>query len=92
MIGEKYAISFQTRLEHTDKLISLTANVEVHHSETSYHIRDFKTFSNPSRAVLPDIQIKKVRGKWVHCDSEKESKLSIEVGKVIDEHEERGLA
>ena len=92
MIGEKYAISFQTRLEHTDKLISLTADVEVHHSATSYYIRNFQMANHPSRAILPDIQIKKVKGKWVHCDSEKESKLSTEVGKVIDEHEARGLA
>ena len=92
MIGEKYAISFQTRLEHTDKLISLMADVEVHHSATSYLIRNFKLANDPSRTVLPDIQIKKVRGKWVHCDSEKESKLSIEVGQAIDQHEGEGVA
>ena len=87
MIRSNYNIAFNFRVDHTDLNIPLTAEVELHASNTYYVIKNFKTVPGQQRSVLPDLSIKKVKGRWVHCDSEKDTNLSIEVGKAIDAYE-----
>ena len=87
MVKENYVISFNCKLEHTSLVIQLMAEVELHHSKKYYVIKNFRTARNSSRTVLPNIEIKKLNGAWVHCDSEKESNLSMDVGAQIDAHE-----
>jgi hypothetical protein len=74
-------------LDKSNLTIALTADVEVHHSETFYVIKNFRTQSQKERSVLPDVRIKKANGMWVHCDSGKETTLSMEVGEAIDRYE-----
>ena len=70
--------------------LKLTAKVELHHSDPYYLITDFylKNYhgENP---LLADIKIKAVQEddniSWVHTDSEKESMLSVSIGKAIEE-------
>ena len=87
MINRNYSIAFSFRLDKSNLTIPLTADVEVHHSETLYVIKNFRTQSQKERSVLPDVRIKKANGMWVHCDSDKETTLSMEVGAAIDRSE-----
>ncbi len=87
MINRNYSIAFNFRLEHSNLTIPLTADIEVHHSETYYVVKNFRIQSQKVRSVLPDVRIKKVNGLWVHCDSSKETTLSMEAGQAIDRYE-----
>jgi hypothetical protein len=87
MINRNYSIAFNFRLDKSNLTIPLTADVEVHHSEPFYVIKNFRTQLQKERSVLPDVRIKKAKGMWVHCDSDKETTLSIEVGAAIDRYE-----
>ncbi len=87
MVKQDYVISFNCKLDHTSLVIELMADVEPHHSKPYYIIKNFRTAKGSSSAVLPNIEIKKLNGSWVHRDSEKESNLSMDVGAQIDAHE-----
>jgi hypothetical protein len=87
MINRTYTIAFNFRLDQSNLTIPLTVDIEEHHSETFYVIKNFRTKSQKERSILPDVRIKKVNGMWVHCDSGKETTLSIEVGQAIDKYE-----
>jgi hypothetical protein len=82
-----YSIAFTFRLENSSLIIPLTADVEVHHSDIFYVVKNFRTQSHQKRSILPDVRIKKVNGTWVHCDSGKETAISMEVGAAIDRYE-----
>ena len=84
MITSTYSIALNFQVDNSKLIISLTADVEVHHSESHYIIKNFKAEPERKGSVLPDIIIKKKNGRWVHLDSEKESQLSIQVGKGIE--------
>jgi hypothetical protein len=87
MITSVYSIAFSIRLEHSAFIVPLTAHVELHHSPVFYIVKNFKTCPDQKSSILPDLKIRKVRGRWVHCDSEKETELSLVVGKAIDDHQ-----
>jgi len=87
MINRTYSIAFNFRLDNSNLTIPLNADIEVHHSETFYVVKNFRTPSQEERSILPDVRIKKVNGMWVHCDSGKETTLSEEVGIAIDRYE-----
>jgi hypothetical protein len=87
MITYAYSIDFVFPLESSHLSISVTADVEVHHSVTHYLVRNFRAGLKHDHPVLPDIAIKKLNGRWVHMDSEKETQLSILVGNAIDQTE-----
>ena len=87
MINRTYTIGFNFRLDHSNLTIPLTADIEIHHSETFYVVKNFRTKSQRERSILPDMRIKKANGMWVHCDSGKETTLSMEVGQAIDKYE-----
>ena len=87
MINKNYSISFNFRLDQSSLTIPLTADIEVHHSDTFYVVKNFRTRSQKERSILPDVRIKKANGMWVHCDSGKETTLSMEVGEAIDKYE-----
>jgi hypothetical protein len=84
MITSRYSIAFVFPLESSHLSISITADVELHHSVPHYMVKNFRTGLKHDHPVLPDIAIKKLHGRWVHVDSEKETLLSILVGKAID--------
>jgi hypothetical protein len=84
MITTTYSIAFNFQVDNTHLIMPLTADVQVHHSEIYYVIKNFKADPARKGSVLPDIVIKKKNGRWVHFDSEKESHLSNQVGKSID--------
>jgi hypothetical protein len=87
MINKNYCIAFNFRLDHSNLTVPLTADIEVHHSDTFYVVKNFRTKAQKERSVLPDVRIKKANGIWVHCDSGKETTLSMEVGDAIDRYE-----
>ncbi len=83
MIVSNYSIAFNYPLETSGRVVPLIAQVEKHHSQTYYIVKNFRTNPGQNRSIMSDIKIKKVNGRWVHCDSEKESNLSIAIGKAI---------
>ena len=71
--------------------IALQASVTLHHSEPYYVVEafHFADADSSQRSVLPVMQLKKIeiadgRTVWVHKDSERESELSVAIGKAID--------
>ena len=87
MINRTYSIAFNFRLDHSNLTIPLAADIEVHHSDTYYVVKNFRTKTQKERSILPDVRIKKANGIWVHSDSGKETTLSMEVGEAIDRYE-----
>ena len=82
MITAEYHIAFNFQIENTRFLLPMSADVEVHHSQAYYVVKNLNTGSR--KPILPDITIRKKDGHWVHQDSEKESYLSIRGGQAID--------
>jgi hypothetical protein len=65
--------------------IALTADVQLHHSESFYVVNNFRLKGKTGASVLPEIQLKKLGNRWVHKDSGIESELGTAVGKAIDQ-------
>lgn len=87
MIISTYNITFDFQVGDSKLVVPLTAEVELHYSATYYVIKKIRTGSGRKETVLPDFTIKKKNGLWVHVDSEKETDLSMQIGKVIERHE-----
>lgn len=89
---QQFEINFDFPVAHSDVKISLWAKVKLQHSEPHYIVFDFHNKgardNNSQVSILPTQEIKRVKkGKspsWVHCDSERESLLSIAIGKAIE--------
>ncbi len=62
--------------------VRLKATAEVHHSEIHYKVYSVK--GKGDRIVMPDFDIKKKKGQWVHTDSERETDLSRAAGQAIE--------
>lgn len=86
MITEKFSIEFPFQVENGALLIAIRADVEPDHSDVSWLVSNFRLCSTPNKNVLPDVHLKRLNGRWVHVDSEKETYLSVQVGKAIDAH------
>ncbi len=88
----KGEIRFEFPLAHSDLTITLRATVTVHHSDIYYVVDNFHfAAADPARkepSVLPVQEIQKIkRGSkevWVHKESQRESQLSIALGKAIE--------
>ena len=87
-----FEINFDFPVASSDLKISFNATVELHHSEPFYLVRNFHLIDRNKnaghRSVLPEQEIKRIERNgsivWVHKDSEKESDLSIAIGKGIE--------
>ena len=91
MITEKFSIEFPFQVENGALIISIRADVEPEPIIGSYHVSNLRLCSSPNKNVLPDVHLKQLYGRWVHVDTEKETYLSIQAGKAIDEHNIAGL-
>ena len=88
-----FDIKFDFPLAHSEIIISLKATAELHHSQPYYVVDRFQEVSSKAGrhdpSILPPQEIKQVERNsakvWVHKDSEKESVLSIAMGKGIEE-------
>ncbi|HLG41489.1 MAG TPA: hypothetical protein VI461_17545 [Chitinophagaceae bacterium] len=87
-----FEIRFDFPLAYSDLTIALKAIAEIHNSETYYRVDNFHFEASKSGknglSILPVQEIKQARrGEsriWVHKDSERESLLSIAIGKAIE--------
>jgi hypothetical protein len=86
MITEKFSIDFPFQVENGALIISIRADVEPDQSDFSWLVSNFRLCSTPNKNVLPDVHLRRLNGHWVHVDSEKETYLSVQVGKAIDAH------
>jgi hypothetical protein len=91
-MNQPFEIKFDFALAHSDLTISLRATAEPHHSELYYVVDNFHFASANSKkddlSIIPAQEIKQIaRGDtsvWVHRDSERESLLSVAIGKAIE--------
>lgn len=86
MTTEKFSIEFPFQVENGALIISIRADVEPDQIHDSYHVSNFRLCSSPKKNVLPDVHLKRWHERWVHVDSEKETYLSVQVGKAIEAH------
>jgi hypothetical protein len=88
-----FEIIFDFPLATSDLIVSLRATAELHHSEPYFVVNDFHASNaepdSEHPSSLPRQEIKRIKNKkgyiWVHRDSEKETLLSMAIGKAIDE-------
>jgi len=91
-MDQPFEIKFDFPLAHSDLSVSLRATAEFHHSDPYYVIDNFRFAGKRNKrsipTLLPKQEIKLIeRGSskiWVHRDSERESQLSIAMGKAIE--------
>ena len=87
-----FEIKFDFPVASSNLKISLRATAELHHSEPYYLVHNFYMTDNANplehHSVLPEQEVKRIKRHskhiWVHKDSEKESDLSIAIGKGIE--------
>jgi hypothetical protein len=85
-------IYFDFPLINSDLVISLKASAELHHSQPYYVIDHFQTANSPGDtgypSMLPPQELKQIERDgskvWVHKDSERESMLSLAIGRGLD--------
>ncbi|MGN6419414.1 MAG: GAF domain-containing protein [Pseudobacter sp.] len=90
MFTQEYPVRFSYAIDENDTLlIHLTASVHWQPYSGTYIINEFTGAKAAGFGItLPEIRICKRESVWVHTDSEAETRLSLAVGKAIDEHQE----
>jgi hypothetical protein len=83
MITGHYEIDFVSPLDGVRRDLCLSADVEVHHSDLFYVVKNIRR-KGGKVSLLPDMTIKKLKSGWVHTDSEKDTQLSKAAGKAIE--------
>ena len=86
MTVTSYVIAFDLPLENAHIVVPLTADVVLHRSKLFYAVSNFRK-ANRSEVLMPKLEIMRMKGSWVHVDSQKESNLGVIVGKAIDDVE-----
>lgn len=92
VMKQQFEINFDFPVAHSDVKILLRATVELHHSDPYYVVHDFRYDGKGDRqnrlSILPSQEIRYLKkakeGSWVHCDSDRESLLSLAIGKAIE--------
>jgi len=84
MITGNNHIEFDFMMESARFNIRLQADVEEHHSNVYYLVKNIRAAGHEGPSILPDIRIHKRHGLWVHTDSGKETHLSLTVGQALD--------
>jgi hypothetical protein len=90
---QPFEIIFDFPLADPDFIISLKATAELHHSEPYWVIDNFHSANKSPKehysSILPRQEIKLVENgscrSWVHKDSERETVLSVALGKAIED-------
>jgi len=80
---EPFSIAFDFLSTDLPKGIRLQAMAQVHHSETHYIVSEVR--GKRGNIVIPNFDIKKKNGKWVHTDSGWETDLSKAAGQAIED-------
>ena len=96
-MNSPFEIRFEFPLAYSEVTVSLQAKATLHHSVPYYVVENFRfagSNGNYEPSILPSQEIQKIkRGEtpvWVHKDSQRESQLSIAMGRAIDKAENHG--
>lgn len=84
MITAAFTIRFSFLADEARLNLLLEADVQEHHSDTFYIVKNIRVAGKPDNHVLPQISIRKQDDLWVHTDSGKATDLSIAAGGSID--------
>lgn len=77
-------IQFNFSLDKGRLEVLLEADVQQDDPGVFYRVKNFRMPGSSSIRILPEIQIKKTDGHWVHSDSGWQSELSKAVGAAIE--------
>ena len=83
-----YNIAFDFLADDGRLKVHLLADVELHHSQPYYIVRNFKTIGRNISNALPEVRLRRSGGLWVHTDSGKVSDLGTAIGQAIDAFEQ----
>ena len=91
-MNKPFEIVFDFALAPSELVIPLMATAELHHSDPYYVVENFHIVGAVPRqneiSIIPSQEIKRIYRNghpvWVHRDSERESVLSLAIGKAID--------
>ena len=91
-MNKPFEIIFDFALAQSELVIPLKATAQLHHSDPYYVVENFHIVGAPLRqdeiSIIPTQEIKRIYRNgtpvWVHRDSERESVLSLAIGKAID--------
>jgi hypothetical protein len=75
-------IEFDYHMDGDTPMVRLYAEAILNVISKIYHIHGISL--RRIRNVLPDIFIRKEKGRWVHIDSLRESRLSRAIGNTLD--------
>ena len=67
--------------------MQLIADVEMHHFAAYYTAKNFRSAGQKGPSLLPEQEIRRCERHWVHKDTNKETALSLAIGKAIDHYE-----
>ncbi len=89
---QRFEIYFDFVIAHSDFVIPLKATAELHHSVPYYVVDNFDLVDTErlgnTPSIIPAQEIKLIKRDskdvWVHKESERESLLSIAIGKAIE--------
>jgi|SRR6185437_8794036 len=77
-------IEFNFSLDKGRLEVLLEADVQLDDRGLFCRVKNFRVPGSSSLSILPEIQIKKTDGHWVHSDSGWHTELSKAVGAAID--------
>ncbi|HEY4289523.1 MAG TPA: hypothetical protein VGN00_20620 [Puia sp.] len=83
-----YNIAFDFLADEGRLKVHLQADVELHHSQPYYIVRNFRTTGREVSSGLPEVRLRRNKGVWVHTDSGKVSDLGTAIGEAIDAYEQ----
>lgn len=85
---DSYTIAFDFLADDGRLKVHLLADVELHHSQPYYIVRNFKSIGRGTSSGLPEVRLKRSGDHWVHTDSGKVSDLGTAIGRAIDVYEQ----
>jgi hypothetical protein len=87
MATDTFTIDFDFPVDKCELSFPLVADITLHRSKTYYAVSNFQSPNLAGKSLLPNLEILRKNGKWVHFDSYKETHLSEVLGNAIDAFE-----
>ncbi|MDO6430423.1 hypothetical protein Q4E93_07490 [Flavitalea sp. BT771] len=87
MTVTSFTVQFHYSIGNESFSMLLLADVELHHFAAYYTAKNFRSAGKKGPSLLPEQEIRRWNSHWVHKDSNKETSLSLAIGKAIDHYE-----
>ena len=87
MTVTSFTVQFHYSIGIESFSMQLVADVELHHFAAYYTAKNFRSAGKKGPFLLPEQDIRRWESHWVHKESNKETSLSLAIGKAIDHFE-----